>query len=115
MLNSNALINKIDEILSIFSLAKEGDASKIEAVKTLVGVVSNPRSIRDMLRGTDAEIKRINEVFKMFLEFTNEHLMSFLHENSQETLDKSDNLLGMVSQFIKEYSQVLLVQYGLYQ
>ena len=67
-----------------------------------------------MLRGTDAEIKRINEVFKMFLEFTNEHLMSFLHENSQETQDKSDNLLGMVSQFIKEYSQVLLVQYGLY-
>ena len=70
----------------------------------MVGVVSNRKSIREMLRGTAAEIKRINEVFKMFLEFTNEHLMMFLQDNSLEALDKSNNLLGMVSQFIKEYS-----------
>ena len=32
----------------------------------------------------------------------------------KDTLDKKDNLLGKLSLFIKEYSQVLLIQYGLY-
>ena len=41
-------------------------------------MINNLRSIREMLRGSAAEIKRMNGALKVFLDFNNEKVLEFL-------------------------------------
>ena len=78
MVNADAPISKIDQILDVFSQARQGDPDQIEHVLRLVGMINNLRSIREMLRGSAAEIKRMNGALKVFLDFNNEKVLEFL-------------------------------------
>ena len=111
--NSDAPITKLNEVVSAFEKAK-GDADTRKHVMILLSAISNPRSIRETLRGSSEEISRTCDAYKLFLDFYNDQVLEFLSNDALESLEKEDTFMGRVNLFIKDFTEVVLVQYGLF-
>ena len=78
-------------------------------VMILLSAISNPKSIREIFRGSSEDIARTCKTYALFLNFYNEQVLEFLGNDSKVTLDKEDTLIGRVGSFIKEFTELILV------
>ena len=79
-----------------------------------MGAISNPKTIREMLRGNPYELSRAKAAIEVSLNYSNKCTLDWLLTNDHSSLNKDQNLLEKVLAFIKDYTEVMLIHYGSY-